>query len=123
MPPEKVREIFKAAQLPISLESPIGEEGSHLKDFVEDRNTLSPPDAASLELLKEQLDEVLATLTPRERLALQLRWGLEDGRSRTLEEVGKELNVGREGARQIEAKAMRKLRNPGVSRPLKDYWE
>jgi len=123
MPPEKVCEIFKAAQLPISLESPIGEEGSHLKDFVEDRNTLSPPDAASLELLKEQLDEALATLTPRERLALQLRWGLEDGRSRTLEEVGKELNVGREGARQIEAKAMRKLRNPGVSRPLKDYWE
>jgi RNA polymerase primary sigma factor len=123
-PPEKVREIIKVAQLPISLESPIGEEeDSHLGDFIEDRNALPPPDAASRQLLKEQIDEVLGTLTPRERRVLQLRFGLEDGRSRTLEEVGKEFNVTRERIRQIEAKALRKLRHPSRSRRLKDYLE
>ena len=123
-PPEKVREIIKVAQLPISLESPIGEEeDSHLGDFIEDRNALPPPDAASRQLLKEQIDGVLSTLTPREQRVLQLRFGLEDGRSRTLEEVGKEFNVTRERIRQIEAKALRKLRHPSRSRRLKDYLE
>jgi len=119
---EKVREIIKVAQLPISLESPIGEEeDSHLGDFIEDRNALPPPDAASRQLLKEQIDNVLDTLTPREQRVLELRFGLEDGRSRTLEEVGKEFNVTRERIRQIEAKALRKLRHPSRSRRLKDY--
>ena len=124
IPPEKVREIAKVAQLPISLESPIGEEeDSHLGDFIEDREALPPPEAASRQLLKEQIDEVLSTLTPREQRVLQLRFGLEDGRSRTLEEVGQEFNVTRERIRQIEAKALRKLRHPSRSRRLKDYLE
>ena len=122
IPPEKVREIVKVAQLPISLESPIGEEeNSHLSDFIEDRNALPPVDAASKQLLKEQIDDVLSSLTPRERRVLQLRFGLEDGRSRTLEEVGKEFSVTRERIRQIEAKALRKLRHPSRSRRLRDY--
>ncbi|MFH1032813.1 MAG: RNA polymerase sigma factor RpoD [Chloroflexota bacterium] len=121
---EKVREIVKVAQLPIPLESPIGEEeDSHLGDFIEDRNALPPVDAASKQLLKDQLDEVLSCLTPRERRVLILRFGLEDGRSRTLEEVGQEFNVTRERIRQIEAKALRKLRHPSRSRKLKDYLE
>jgi RNA polymerase primary sigma factor len=122
--PDKVREIIKVSQLPISLEAPIGEEeDSHLGDFIEDRNALPPPDAASRQLLKEQIDDVLSSLTLRERRVLQLRFGLEDGRSRTLEEVGKEFNVTRERIRQIEAKALRKLRHPTRSRKLKDYLE
>jgi len=122
LPPEKVREIVKVAQLPISLESPLGEEeNSHLSDFIEDRNALPPVDAASKQLLKEQIDEVLSSLTPRERQVLRFRFGLEDGRSRTLEEVGKEFNVTRERIRQIEAKALRKLRHPSRSRKLRDY--
>ena len=124
LPPEKVREIVKVAQLPVSLESPIGEEeDSHLGDFIEDRNALPPVDAASKQLLKEQIDEVLSCLTPREQRVLQLRFGLEDGRSRTLEEVGLEFKVTRERIRQIEAKALRKLRHPSRSRKLKDYLE
>jgi len=124
VPSGKVREIIKVAQLPISLEAPIGEEeDSHLGDFIEDHNALPPPDAASRQLLKEQIDNVLYTLTPREQRVLQLRFGLEDGRSRTLEEVGKEFNVTRERIRQIEAKALRKLRHPSRSRRLKDYLE
>jgi len=124
IPPEKVREIVKVAQLPISLEAPMGEEeDSHLGDFIEDRNALPPVDAASRQLLKEQIDEVLSSLTPREQRVLQLRFGLEDGRSRTLEEVGKEFSVTRERIRQIEAKALRKLRHPSRSRKLKDYLE
>ena len=122
LPPEKVREIVKVAQLPISLESPIGEEeNSHLSDFIEDRNALPPVDAASKQLLKEQIEDVLSSLTPRERRVLRLRFGLEDGRSRTLEEVGKEFSVTRERIRQIEAKALRKLRHPSRSRRLRDY--
>ena len=122
--PEKVRGIVKVSQLPISLESPMGEEeDSHLGDFIEDRNALPPADAASKQLLKEQIDEVLSSLTPREQRVLQLRFGLEDGRSRTLEEVGKEFGVTRERIRQIEAKALRKLRHPTRSRKLKDYLE
>jgi RNA polymerase primary sigma factor len=124
LPADKVREIAKVSQLPVSLESPIGEEeDSHLGDFIEDQNALPPPDAASRQLLKEQIDSVLGSLTPRERRVLQLRFGLEDGRSRTLEEVGKEFNVTRERIRQIEAKALRKLRHPSRSRKLKDYLE
>ena len=124
LPPEKIREIVKVAQLPVSLESPIGEdEDSHLSDFIEDRNALPPVDAASKQLLKEQIDEVLSALTPREQRVLVLRFGLEDGRSRTLEEVGQEFNVTRERIRQIEAKALRKLRHPSRSRKLKDYLE
>ncbi len=124
MPAQKVREIAKVSQLPISLESPIGEEeDSHLGDFIEDRDALPPVDAASKQLLKEQIDDVLSTLTPREQRVLQLRFGLEDGRSRTLEEVGKEFAVTRERIRQIEAKALRKLRHPSRSRKLKDYLE
>jgi len=122
--PEKIRAIIKLAQLPVSLESPIGEEeDNHLGDFIEDRNALPPPDAASRQLLKEQIDGVLSSLTPREQRVLQLRFGLEDGRSRTLEEVGKEFKVTRERIRQIEAKALRKLRHPSRSRKLKDYLE
>jgi len=121
---EKVREIVKVSQLPISLESPIGEEeDSPLGNSIEDRNALPPVDAASKQLLKEQIEDVLYTLTPREQRVLQLRFGLEDGRSRTLEEVGKEFNVTRERIRQIEAKALRKLRHPSRSRKLKDYLE
>ena len=121
---EKVREIVKSAQLPISLESPIGEDAdSDLSDFIEDRSALPPVDAASKQLLKEQIDEVLSSLTYREQRVLQLRFGLEDGRSRTLEEVGKEFNVTRERIRQIEAKALRKLRHPSRSRKLRDYLE
>ncbi|MCL2281661.1 MAG: RNA polymerase sigma factor RpoD [Dehalococcoidia bacterium] len=124
MSPDRVREIIKVSQLPISLESPIGEEeDSHLGDFIEDQNAMAPPDAASRQLLKEQIDSVLSSLTSRERRVLQLRFGLEDGRSRTLEEVGKEFNVTRERIRQIEAKALRKLRHPTRSRKLKDYLE
>jgi len=124
IPPEKVGEIVKVSQLPISLESPMGEEeNSHLGDFIEDRNALPPADAASRQLLKEQIDAVLSSLSPREQRVLQLRFGLEDGRSRTLEEVGKEFNVTRERIRQIEAKALRKLRHPTRSRKLKDYLE
>ena len=122
--PEKVREIIKVSQEPMSLEMPIGEEeDSHLSDFIEDQSTLPPADAASRQLLKEQIDEVLSTLSLRERRVLQLRFGLEDGRSRTLEEVGKEFCVTRERIRQIEAKALRKLRHPSRSRKLKDYLE
>ena len=124
LPPDKVREIIKVSQLPVSLEAPIGEEeDSHLGDFIEDQNIVPPPDAASRQLLKEQIGEVLSSLTHRERRVLQLRFGLEDGRSRTLEEVGKEFNVTRERIRQIEAKALRKLRHPSRSRKLKDYLE
>jgi len=124
MSPDKVREIVKVAQLPISLELPMGEEeDSHLGDFIEDRNALPPVDAASKQLLKEQIDEVLSSLTHREQRVLQLRFGLEDGRSRTLEEVGQEFKVTRERIRQIEAKALRKLRHPSRSRKLKDYLE
>jgi len=122
MPLEKVREIMKASQEPVSLETPIGEEeDSHLGDFIEDRTALAPADVASYKLLKEQIEEVLSTLSPRERRVLQLRFGLEDGRARTLEEVGKEFGVTRERIRQIEAKALRKLRHPSRSRRLKDY--
>ena len=124
MSPQKVKEIVKVSQLPVSLESPMGEEeDSHLGDFIEDRNAVPPADAASKQLLKEQIDDVLFTLSPREQRVLQLRFGLEDGRSRTLEEVGKEFNVTRERIRQIEAKALRKLRHPSRSRKLKDYLE
>ncbi|GAG83232.1 unnamed protein product, partial [marine sediment metagenome] len=122
--PGKVREIVKVSQMPVSLESPMGEEeDSHLGDFIEDRNALPPVDAATRQLLKEQIEDVLSTLTPREQRVLQLRFGLEDGRSRTLEEVGKEFNVTRERIRQIEAKVLRKLRHPSRSRKLKDYLE
>jgi RNA polymerase primary sigma factor len=120
--PEKVREIIKVSQEPVSLETPIGEEeDSHLGDFIEDRGALAPAEAASHQLLKEQVEAVLDSLTGRERRVLQLRFGLEDGRARTLEEVGKEFNVTRERIRQIEAKALRKLRHPSRSRKLKDY--
>lgn len=122
--PDKVREIIKVSQEPVSLETPIGEEeDSHLGDFIEDLAMPAPADAASRTLLKEQVEEVLHTLTPRERRVLQLRFGLEDGRSRTLEEVGKEFAVTRERIRQIEAKALRKLRHPSRSKKLKDYLE
>jgi RNA polymerase primary sigma factor len=124
IPPERVAEIFKMIQLPISLESPIGDEGDcHLGDFIEDRNALQPADAAYKQLLKEQIEDVLSTLSPREHRIIQLRFGLEDGRSRTLEEVGKVFNVTRERIRQIEAKALRRLRHPSRSRKLKDYLE
>ena len=119
---EKVREIVRVAQEPVSLETPIGEEeDSHLGDFIPDSDTPAPADEASHALLKEQLDEVLATLTPREAKVLRLRFGLEDGKSRTLEEVGSEFKVTRERIRQIEAKALRKLRHPSRSKKLKDY--
>ena len=122
MPVERVREILKISQEPVSLETPIGEEeDSHLGDFIQDDNVPVPADAAAFTLLKEQLEEVLGTLTEREQKVLTLRFGLEDGRARTLEEVGKEFNVTRERIRQIEAKALRKLRHPRRSRKLKDY--
>ena len=124
MPVERVREILKISQEPVSLETPIGEEeDSHLGDFIQDDNVPGPADAAAFTLLKEQLEEVLGTLTEREQKVLTLRFGLEDGRARTLEEVGKEFNVTRERIRQIEAKALRKLRHPSRSRKLKDYLE
>ncbi|HSP47748.1 MAG TPA: RNA polymerase sigma factor RpoD [Clostridiaceae bacterium] len=122
MPPEKVREIMKIAQEPVSLETPIGEEeDSHLGDFIPDDDALAPAEAAAFTMLKEQLISVLDTLTPREEKVLRLRFGLDDGRARTLEEVGKEFNVTRERIRQIEAKALRKLRHPSRSKKLKDY--
>ena len=124
MPVDRVREILKISQEPGSLEPPIGEEeDSHLGDFIKDDNVPVPADAAAFTLLKEQLEEVLGTLTEREQKVLTLRFGLEDGRARTLEEVGKEFNVTRERIRQIEAKALRKLRHPSRSRKLKDYLE
>ena len=122
MPVDKVREILKIAQEPVSLETPIGEEeDSHLGDFIPDEGASEPSEAASYTLLKEQLVSVLSTLTPREEKVLKLRFGLEDGRTRTLEEVGKEFNVTRERIRQIEAKALRKLRHPSRSKKLKDF--
>lgn len=121
---ERVREILKISQEPVSLETPIGEEeDSHLGDFIQDDNVPVPADAAAFTLLREQLTEVLSTLTEREQKVLRLRFGLDDGRARTLEEVGKEFNVTRERIRQIEAKALRKLRHPSRSRKLKDYLE
>ena len=124
MPEEKVREIMKIAQEPVSLETPIGEEeDSHLGDFIPDDDIPAPAEAAAFTLLKEQLMEVLDTLTEREEKVLRLRFGLDDGRARTLEEVGKEFNVTRERIRQIEAKALRKLRHPSRSKKLKDYLE
>ena len=122
MPVERVREILKISQEPVSLETPIGEEeDSHLGDFIQDDNVPVPAEAAAQTLLKEQLDEVLDTLTEREQKVLRLRFGMDDGRARTLEEVGKEFNVTRERIRQIEAKALRKLRHPSRSRKLRDY--
>lgn len=122
MPPEKVSEIIKISQEPLSLETPVGEEeDSHLGDFIEDRDALAPTDAASFTMLREQLDEVLETLTPREQRVLKLRFGLDDGRTRTLEEVGQVFGVTRERIRQIEAKALRKLKYPSRSKRLRDY--
>ena len=122
MPIEKVREILKVSQDPVSLEAPVGEEeDSHLGDFIPDDDAPAPAEAAAFALLKEQLMEVLDTLTPREKKVLELRFGIVDGRTRTLEEVGKEFNVTRERIRQIEAKALRKLRHPSRSRKLKDF--
>jgi len=124
VPVERVREIMKIAQEPVSLETPIGEEeDSHLGDFIEDHDAQAPADVASFTLLKEQLTEVLSTLTPREKDVLKLRFGLEDGKARTLEEVGKNFHVTRERIRQIEAKALRKLRHPSRSKKLKDFLE
>ena len=124
IPVERVREILKISQEPVSLETPIGEEeDSHLGDFIQDDNVPVPAEAAAFTLLKEQLNEVLGTLTEREQKVLKLRFGLEDGRARTLEEVGKVFNVTRERIRQIEAKALRKLRHPSRSRKLRDYLE
>ena len=121
---EPVREIMKVSQEPVSLETPIGEEGdAHLGDFIEDRAALAPAEAAANRLLKEQVAAVLNSLTGRERRVLQLRFGLEDGRARTLEEVSKEFTLTRERIRQIEAKALRKLRHPSRSRKLRDYLE
>ena len=122
IPVERVREIQKISQEPVSLETPIGEEeDSHLGDFIQDDNVPVPAEAAASTLLKEQLVEVLSTLTDREQKVLRLRFGMDDGRARTLEEVGKEFNVTRERIRQIEAKALRKLRHPSRSRKLRDY--
>lgn len=124
MTPDKVREILKISQDPVSLETPIGEEDdSHLGDFIEDQDVLAPADAAAFELLKEQLEQVLHTLTEREEKVLRLRFGLDDGKPRTLEDVGKKFSVTRERIRQIEAKALRKLRHPSRSKRLKDYLE
>ena len=121
---EKIGEILKSAQFPVSLETPIGDEGdTQLSDFIEDQDSVTPPDAASKHFLEEKIDEVLSELTPREQRILTLRFGLQDGRSRTLEEVGHEFNVTRERIRQIEAKAIRKLRHPSRSRKLKGYLE
>ena len=120
--PERVREILKLSQEPVSLETPIGEEeGSHLGDFIEDRGTLAPAEAASYRVLRQQVEEVLESLSERESKVLQLRFGLEDGRSRTLEEVGLDFGVTRERIRQIEAKALRKLRHPSRSKKLRDF--
>jgi RNA polymerase primary sigma factor len=122
--PERVREILKVSQDPVSLETPIGEEeDSHLGDFIEDLAAPAPAEAASHQLLKEQVEDVLDSLSGRERRVLQLRFGLDDGRQRTLEEVGREFGVTRERIRQIEAKALRKLRHPSRSKKLKDYLE
>ena len=122
IPVERVREIMKISQEPVSLETPVGEEeDSHLGDFIQDDNVTVPQDAAAFTLLHEQLMEVLDTLTEREQKVLKLRFGLVDGRPRTLEEVGKEFHVTRERIRQIEAKALRKLRHPSRSKKLKDY--
>ena len=122
MSPEKVREIMKIAQDPVSLETPIGEEeDSHLGDFIPDDDSPAPQDAASYAMLREQIKEVLHTLTPREEHVLKLRYGLNDGRTHTLEEVGKEFQITRERIRQIEAKALRKLRHPSRSKRLKDF--
>ena len=122
MPVEKVREILRVAQEPVSLETPIGEEeDSHLGDFIPDDDAQAPVDAASMALMREQLAEVLKTLTPREARVLSLRYGLEDGNPKTLEEVGKEFNVTRERIRQIEAKALRKLRHPSRSKKLRYF--
>jgi len=122
--PERIREIMKVSQEPVSLETPIGEEeDSHLGDFIEDRNAPAPAEAATFQLLREQVEGVLSTLSDRERRVLQLRFGLEDGRSRTLEEVGRDFGVTRERIRQIEAKALRKLRHPSRSRKLRDFLE
>jgi RNA polymerase primary sigma factor len=124
MPAEKIREIFRASQVPISLQTRVGEEDeSDLGEFIADTAAVAPSDAVAQELLREQIEDVLGELTPRERRALQLRFGLEDGRRRTLEEVGAELGVTRERARQIEAEALRKLRHPKLSRKLRDYLE
>ncbi|MBT5318780.1 MAG: sigma-70 family RNA polymerase sigma factor, partial [Chloroflexi bacterium] len=124
MTSDKVREILKISQEPVSLETPIGEEeDSHLGDFIEDKNAPAPAEAATYHLLREQVDDVLGTLSLRERRVLQLRFGLEDGRSRTLEEVGREFSVTRERIRQIEAKALRKLRHPTRSKKLRDFLE
>jgi RNA polymerase primary sigma factor len=124
LPPEKIREVMKLAQFTISLETPVGEEQDRrLEDFIEDPKSIEPLDAASHQVLKEEIRGVLSTLTPREDKVLQLRFGLSDGRSRTLEEVGKEFNVTRERIRQIEAKALRKLRHPSRSSKLRDYLE
>jgi RNA polymerase primary sigma factor len=124
VPASKVREILKISQEPVSLETPIGEEeDSHLGDFIEDRGALAPSEAASYQLLREQVDDVLYTLSEREARVLQLRFGLEDGRSRTLEEVGRDFGVTRERIRQIEAKALRKLRHPSRSKKLRDFLE
>ena len=122
MPAEKVREIMRVSQEPVSLETPIGEEeDSHLGDFIPDEDAMAPVDAASQTLLKEEIANALSTLTPREAKVLALRFGLEDGHPRTLEEVGKEFNVTRERIRQIEAKALRKLRHPNRSKRLRDF--
>ena len=122
MSEEKVREIMKIAQDPVSLETPIGEEeDSHLGDFIPDEDALAPAEAAAYSLLKDQIEEVLGSLNEREQKVLKLRFGLEDGRARTLEEVGKEFDVTRERIRQIEAKALRKLRHPSRSKKLRDY--
>ena len=124
LPVEKINEIMKLTRVPISLETPLGEEDdSHLGDFIEDKTTMGPSEAATIVLLRKQINEVLAELTPRERMVILLRFGLEDDRARTLEEVGHEFNVTRERIRQIEAKALRKLRHPRLSRKLKDYLE
>ena len=122
MPPERVREIMKISQEPVSLEMPIGEEeDSNLGDFIEDQKALPPADAASRKMLKEQVDDVLLSLSDRERAVLNMRFGLDDGRARTLEEVGREFGVTRERIRQIEAKALRKLRHPSRAKKLKDF--